>query len=263
MTALDSTRLSKYGSGKIVEGVYESVPDVDVLLGLAPEELAQILLRSAKKNLQNKMVRIETATRELYPSPGRNNGYPYQRRDDIHVAIAEAWNWLQVNSLIVPASEPNGRNGWFVISRRGAAITSQAEFQTFRDAVDFPKSLLHPQFADKVWLSLARGDRDIAVFTAFKAVEEAVREAAGLLLTDIGAPMMRKAFAVNNGPLTDMSHPEGEREALAHLFAGAIGSYKNPHSHRTVVITDAREAQEMVMLTSHLLRIVDARKVKR
>lgn len=48
----------------------------------------------------------------------------------------------------------------------------------------------------------------------------------------------RKAFNKDTGPLADMSHPEAERVALAHLFAGAIGSYKNPHSHRTVNLTD-------------------------
>jgi len=71
---------------------------------------------------------------------------------------------------------------------------------------------------------------------------------------------MRKAFDKNSGPLSYMQQPEAEREALAHLFTGAIGSYKNLYSHRTVTINDLVEAQEMVILASHLLRIVDGRR---
>jgi hypothetical protein len=71
---------------------------------------------------------------------------------------------------------------------------------------------------------------------------------------------VRKAFDKTSGPLSDQQQPEAEREALSHLFAGAIGSYKNPHSHRTVTVNEATEAQEMVILASYLLRIIDSRR---
>jgi uncharacterized protein (TIGR02391 family) len=127
-------------------------------------------------------------------------------------------------------------------------------------AAVFPRELLHSVIVDRVWTALARGECDVAVFYAFRAVEESVRRAGGFAESDVGTVLMRKAFDSKNGPPTKASDPDAEREALAHLFAGAIGSYKNPHSHRTVTITDRNEAQEMVLPASHLLRIVDARR---
>jgi uncharacterized protein (TIGR02391 family) len=105
-----------------------------------------------------------------------------------------------------------------------------------------------------------RSEFDVAALQAMKAVEVAVREASGLPNDLVGVKLMRRAFDPKDGPLTDMEAEEGEKEARSALFTGAIGSYKNPHSHRNVQLTDPAEAVELIMLANHLLRIAEARK---
>ncbi|HVZ18059.1 MAG TPA: TIGR02391 family protein, partial [Terriglobales bacterium] len=179
---------------------------------------------------------------------------------DAHLSMC--WDWLRQQGLIAPAPGINGSNGWMMLTPKGEKFEAGRDLERLRSAMAFPKELLHPKISDKVWKALARDDLDEAVFAAFKEVEIAVREASGFAAADIGVALMRKAFDKATGPLSDMKQPEAEREALAHLFAGAIGSYKNPHSHRTVNLTDLREAQEQVLLASHLLSIVDSRSSK-
>jgi len=72
----------------------------------------------------------------------------------------------------------------------------------------------------------------------------------------VGTPLMRKAFDPESGLLADKTVPKAEREALSHLFAGSIGCYKNPHSHRDVELT-FNEAFEMLLVASHLLQVLD------
>jgi len=95
-----------------------------------------------------------------------------------------------------------------------------------------------------------------------KALEVAVREAAGLDNSMLGVRLMRAAFQPHRdgkpgGWLADAGAEPGEQEATAALFAGAMGAYKNPASHRTVDFDDPMEAAEIIQFADLLLRQVD------
>jgi hypothetical protein len=81
------------------------VPDVDVLLALAPEELAPYLLQVAKSQLQNGIFHPNNLT--LVSSGVSMAAYqhsPYQNRaQEVELAVSEGWNWLRVQGLIVSA----------------------------------------------------------------------------------------------------------------------------------------------------------------
>jgi hypothetical protein len=96
------------------------------------------------------------------------------------------------------------------------------------------------------------------VFTAFKAIEVAVRTECAFSDGELGVPLMRKAFHPETGPLTDKLVVPSEREAMAALFAGAIGAAKNPTSHREFEMNKV-EAARLILFASYLMSIVDAR----
>ncbi len=70
---------------------------------------------------------------------------------------------------------------------------------------------------------------------------------------------MRRAFDVSTGVLTDPSSVQIEKQAMSDLFAGAMGVFKNPTSHRLAAFNKPEDAVDLVMFANYLLRLVDQR----
>src|ERR1700730_7061167 len=105
------------------------VPSVEVLLAMSSEDLGHVLLKVAKSQLQNgiffpdAVVKITSGTgMTAYP----HLPFPGHERE-VELALAEAWNWLRNQSLIVPAPDINGRNGYMMLSRRGSELADSAD----------------------------------------------------------------------------------------------------------------------------------------
>ena len=172
------------------------IPEIGMLRILMPEEVAFHLLTIVRASIRNGLVGLESL--RTYSGAGITAtpswGYGPQNEEEADVLVTEAWRWLEFNLFILPAPGMNGASGFFVLGRRARKIVDQPSFDQYRRAVAFPRELLHPGIADAIWPALLRGELDVAVFMAFRAVEEAVRKAGKFANEDIGVPLMRKAF---------------------------------------------------------------------
>jgi uncharacterized protein (TIGR02391 family) len=231
------------------------VPNPDDLLALEVEEVAGILLahfNSLGDNSGAVVQRGSIGKHNFIDDLDRNPIYP-TRKEEVKHALLEAWSWLQGEGFLVPLP-----HDWFFLSRRAKQLKSRDDFDAYRKASLLPKGQIHPLIATRVYPAFLRGEYDTAVFQAFREVEVAVRRAGKFAPEMLGTSLMRSAFKPGSvpGPLTDATLPVAEQEGMAALFAGAIGLYKNPQSHRNVP-TDAIDAAEVIVFASHLGTAVD------
>jgi uncharacterized protein (TIGR02391 family) len=231
-------------------------PPVDTALALEPEELALPLVEclcryeqrpndSGMLNLHNFSVPTDYSDRDS--------------RKEMEKAIAEAWVWLQSEGLIAPRPGAS-TGGWIFVTRRGKKFRESGDVNKFKAANLLPHKILDPQLASKIRAPYLRGDYESAVFESFKEVEIRIRQISGYGHNDIGVKLMRKAFKPEDGILTDKEQLPSEQQGICELFAGAIGSFKNPSSHRDVSFTDPAEVAELIMLADLLIRIAERRK---
>ena len=234
-------------------------PPIETALALEPEELAVPLLEmlsQIEKNPSNSgmLNRYNFTLSHTFKGYCEPNHY-----DAIAKAVTEAWVWLEREGLIAPRPGESTGN-WYYVTRRGMKFRESGDVEKFKAVNLLPHKILDPQLASKVSAPYLRGDYESAVFEAFKEVEIRVRRNAGCGPDDLGVKLMRKAFRPEDGLLADKEQLPAEQQGVSDLFAGAIGSFKNPSSHRDVSFADPAEVAELIMLADLLIRIAERRR---
>lgn len=184
----------------------------------------------------------------------------YQSDREALNTLSEAWGWLLNRGLIVQNGLEHSYAAVFV-SRQGHLLLERG--LPWIRAVERLNLQMVPALEAKARPQFLRGDFEAAVFMAMKEVEVRVRSLAGFPNSLVGVPLMQEAFrpaknpSGTPGPLWRGEGDAGEAVAIMELFKGAIGSFKNPSSHRRVDFEDATEAAEVVLLADLLLRLLD------
>jgi uncharacterized protein (TIGR02391 family) len=236
----------------------DCLPPPEELLKLEPEEVAGFLLdflceldsvRERRGMLNIRSLSLDT---NIHPYAG-------DRTKEVAKIISEAVTWLQSEGMI--AHKPGEDIGWIFVTRKGFKFRNKVDLETYRKSYLLPPENLDRRLLANVYPLFIRGDYDTAVFQAFKEVEVRVRNKANLPISLYGVNLMRTAFDVINGPLTDKTALTSEKQAISDLFAGSIGSFKNPTSHRDIDYNNPSEVAEIILFANYLLRFLERAKV--
>jgi uncharacterized protein (TIGR02391 family) len=236
----------------------EAFPDAPVLVSLSADELGDVILELLHQGIGTHgtmLARPIFSTQSMAETVRSGQSRCVGK---VEKAIHEAVDQLQHGGFIMFDPSQSHSTYWRTLTRKGKELTTRVQAQAYRDAGILPTGLVHPEILKKSGAAFLRGDHDIAVLSAFKTVEIAVRRAGGYEEGELGVKLMRKAFEVGKGPLTDKTLEQGEQQAQSDLFAGAIGAAKNPASHRDVEMSKP-EAARLILFASYLLSIVDQR----
>ena len=119
---------------------------------------------------------------------------------------------------------------------------------------------LHADVREVADRYLESGHPEVAIFEAFKAINNRVKTMTGLDLD--GAKLMAEAFKDADPPIAfaDLSSETGKniQAGFRFMFMGAVRGIRNPDAHERFTALDAEEALESLAFASMLMRRLDS-----
>ena len=219
------------------------------LIDLSPEEVESLPIDRLGILVLKHLIDTNQTSSHNFLNSGRESGL---QRSTLS-AWSEALNWLISKNLVARGSPTNFHADGIFVTRIGMKVLeSGLETIQSTERIDLA---LHSRL-ESVKSQFLIGEYEIAAFAAMREVEIRVRELSGADSSLLGVKLMRESFR-DGGRLADPNLDPGERVGIMELFAGAIGTFKNPPSHRQIDYADPTEASEVVLLADLLMRLLD------
>jgi hypothetical protein len=143
------------------------IPDVDVLLALEPDELGLRML-PVLASFRHPGMTLQPA--QFFPTivgsdqPGGYSGqYPPNRRNEVTVALTEAWAWLEGQGLLVRDPGYMGAHEIRLLSRKARRLAADPNPRRAISAHRLPKDTLHATIREDVWSLYHRGKYDTII----------------------------------------------------------------------------------------------------
>jgi len=142
--------------------------------------------------------------------------------------------------------------------RRNAMAFLDLISELFDDPDEEPiLHIQHPDLRSDAVPEYADGHYQSSVRTAFRVLEEEIREKGGYAQDDTGMGLAEDAFNPENGPLS-FADVGAERKGWMFLYAGGFGALRNPPSHRDEESINQQRAAQILTYVDMLLDVLES-----
>ena len=223
-------------------------------LSLSKPEIKKMFLRVLYEIQYGKMKSYSSGTDSIVPS-WINEYFKIKMNEQEIQTAQEAIQELKTSGIIVKDATQH-EEVFQVLTQKGKILVEKSQDPDVY-ALRLEEVLRNQDLLGICLDSFNEGDYEIAIFKAFRFVEEQVRIKSGLSAGDIGVDLMTKTFNPTRGILiVPTCAVPAEQEGIMSLFRGAISEFKNPSSHRTVDYNNRIVAIQTIAFAELLLDIL-------